>query len=69
MNKRTDKNAEYLVVHCFMGINRSGAVASFTQKYLNLDVKQFNHDNPFIMPNEWVMNMLAGVMLMRKGKK
>lgn len=50
-----------LIVHCSAGICRSGAVGRFANDYLELDQELFHKNNPNILPNEWVENLLWSV--------
>lgn len=47
-----------LFVHCSAGISRSGAVGLFANQYLNLNDSEFYINNPQILPNYWVENVL-----------
>ncbi len=49
---------QVLYVNCMAGISRSGAVARFTLDALELDRHQFKKDNPQIMPNGHVLQLL-----------
>lgn len=51
-----------LFVHCSAGISRSGAVGLFVNQYLNLDESEFYSNNPQILPNYWVENVLWNVV-------
>jgi predicted protein tyrosine phosphatase len=50
-----------LVIHCAAGISRSGAVGLFANRYLNLDEKEFNYNNPLINPNEYILDLLTSI--------
>ena len=52
------KESPIMFVHCSAGISRSGAVATFITEMHKLDNDQFMKDNPQILPNNWVFNML-----------
>lgn len=47
-----------LVVHCHAGISRSGAVGLFINRYLKLNDKLFRQDNPYILPNAYILSTL-----------
>lgn len=55
-NERPGK--EFLLVHCTMGVFRSGAVAYCAREILNLSQSQFTSDNPDIHPNSMVKQIL-----------
>lgn len=50
---------EAVLIHCTMGIARSGAVASFIHDYLKGSWETFKRDNPQIQPNVHVYNLLS----------
>ncbi len=47
-----------VMVHCTAGICRSGAVVDFLRVILDVDDIQFVQDNPNIIPNTWVRDLL-----------
>lgn len=47
-----------IIVHCTAGICRSGAVADFLRVILDVDDIVFLKDNPNIIPNTWVRDLL-----------
>lgn len=49
---------ECLLLHCMLGVFRSGAVASFACDLLGLDRVRFAKDNPRIVPNDLVAQTL-----------
>lgn len=49
---------EAVIIHCTMGVARSGAVASFIHDYLKGDWETFKRNNPQIQPNAHVYNLL-----------
>jgi len=56
------RNKEYnLIVHCSAGVCRSGAVAQFVHVVCQTDTKFFDKHNNHIIPNIWVLNLLASV--------
>jgi len=69
---RINTNTTDLVVHCEAGISRSGAVALFACRYLNLDEQQFWQLNKRkgkhkqIQPNRYVYDTLYHVSGMKK---
>lgn len=50
-----------IIVHCTAGVCRSGAVVDFLHVILDVDDKQFLKDNPNIIPNTWVRDLLWSV--------
>lgn len=46
------------LVHCHAGISRSGAVGTFIRQVLRLDYDSFMRDNPKIIPNQFILNLL-----------
>ena len=59
INKNKDKKT--CIVHCTMGVSRSGGISQFIADYLNVDKNQFKSDNPQICPNNHVIRMLKKV--------
>jgi len=55
VDKHKDKN---FLVHCDAGISRSGAVGTFVCRYLKKDEKIFSSMNPYIRPNNLVLDKL-----------
>lgn len=49
---------EFLLVHCTLGVSRSGAVAAFANELLGLDSQRFSEDNPNIRPLDRVKQIL-----------
>jgi predicted protein tyrosine phosphatase len=49
---------DFIFVHCTAGICRSGAVVDFLRVVLDVDDVQFVSDNPGIIPNDWVLDLL-----------
>lgn len=47
-----------LLIHCFAGICRSGAIGYFAQTMSNVHPLTFSERNKQIMPNEWVLDLL-----------
>jgi len=58
VNKIQQKDIPMLIIHCHAGISRSGAVGLFVTRYLGLDEIEFRQNNPRIMPNFHVLNIL-----------
>lgn len=56
INKHTDKN---IVVHCLLGVSRSGAVAKFINDYFGLDIEYLNQYSNY---NRQVYNKLNAVV-------
>jgi len=50
-----------IMVHCTAGICRSGAVVDFLRVVLDVNDIQFCRDNPNIIPNAWVRDLLWSV--------
>lgn len=49
---------EAVMIHCTMGVSRSGAVASFIHDYVKGDWDTFKRNNPQIQPNAHVYKLL-----------
>ena len=49
---------DMLYVNCMAGISRSGAVVTFVRDLYDLDLAQFEQDNPGIGPNPHVLQLL-----------
>lgn len=47
-----------LIVHCTMGVSRSGAVGSFASDMYGLNFNELKKENPQIVPNSCVYNKL-----------
>lgn len=62
--EKTDKS-KHLIVHCTMGVSRSGAVAEFAVDhfYPNIEYSTFIEKNNFIIPNVYIKNQLIGYYL------
>lgn len=52
---------ETLVVHCMAGISRSGAIGTFINDILGLDLSTFLRNNPHTRPNSYVLKTLRDV--------
>lgn len=48
-----------LLVHCFAGISRSGAIGTFAREMFNLDYSSFKQINPQICPNVHILKVLT----------
>jgi len=59
---KENRHIKNWIVHCTMGISRSGAIAQFINDFLNGDNDQFKIDNPFISPNPCVSILLKREM-------
>jgi predicted protein tyrosine phosphatase len=66
--KHLPTNIDTIFVHCTAGICRSGAVVDFLRVVKDVDDIQFKQDNPNIIPNEWVRDLLWMTWKM-KGQK
>jgi predicted protein tyrosine phosphatase len=49
---------DLFIVHCTMGVSRSGAVGTFINDYFGLDYFQFKRNNPIIQPNQFILSQL-----------
>ena len=59
IDKNRDKSQ--WLVHCTLGISRSGAVGLFINDYLGGDYQTFKRDNPGIVPNVQVTSILKSL--------
>lgn len=50
-----------LLVHCFAGISRSGAIGAFAGLLYGYDFATLLRDHPHIKPNPWVLSLLTEV--------
>ena len=50
-----------LVAHCDAGVSRSGAVGTFAVEYLGLDYETFIKENPYTVPNPFVLRTLRKI--------
>lgn len=57
INRLKDR-IELFVVHCDAGISRSGAVGTWLCDYLRLDYNEFKRENPHILPNQHILDVL-----------
>ena len=48
-----------IIVHCFAGISRSGAIGTFAREMFNLDYERFKRMNPNILPNWYILKILT----------
>jgi len=53
-----ENTGKIFIVHCAAGISRSGAVGTFINDFCNYDYEQFKKDNPFILPNQYILSIL-----------
>lgn len=53
------------VIHCDMGVSRSGAVGAFLRQMLNIDYDSFIKANPQIVPNILVSKILNDTYIKR----
>jgi len=58
---KKEEEDSMLVVHCFAGISRSGAIGGFACDYFGMDYLPFAESNPCIMPNAHISGMLRRV--------
>jgi predicted protein tyrosine phosphatase len=54
----TVEQGDELIVHCFAGISRSGAIGLFAARFLGLDLEDFFSQHPHISPNPLVLRVL-----------
>lgn len=59
-----------IIVHCYAGISRSGAVSTVASRYFNDHVNhhEFNKENPQIQPNYHVVKLLTDEIMEREKK-
>jgi protein-tyrosine phosphatase len=60
-NIKLDLLEANLVIHCHAGISRSGAVGTFACEYLQLSYLEFIKENPYILANQYVLDILKKV--------
>lgn len=58
---QNNKDKKMCIVHCTAGVSRSGAVGTFVNNLYGNPSNDFNSDNPFILPNELVLNLLENI--------
>lgn len=58
-----------LIVHCAMGVSRSGAIAKFALMHSDMNDADFAAFNMQIKPNEWVYQLLCFVEEYKMYKK
>jgi predicted protein tyrosine phosphatase len=56
-----NRHKETLLIHCHAGVSRSGAVATFANDYYMQDYNAFKADNPYILPNPHILQVLNRV--------
>jgi predicted protein tyrosine phosphatase len=54
---KENRDVQYWIIHCTMGISRSGAIAQFINDFFGVD-EHFNRNNPYISPNPHVSSLL-----------
>jgi predicted protein tyrosine phosphatase len=47
-----------LIIQCYAGICRSGAVAEFARALFHLNSEEFIKDNPYIYPNSYMLSVI-----------
>lgn len=57
-----------LIVHCFLGVSRSGAVGIFARELFNADYDYFKRANPVIVPNVLILKLLSETYTSLHGK-
>lgn len=56
--------AKNIIIHCNAGISRSGAIATFARElFQQPNIQQFHIDNPYILPNQFVLHTLKHTLL------
>jgi predicted protein tyrosine phosphatase len=53
-----NENKNLFVIHCLMGISRSGAVGEVLSDYFKIPYEKFKRDNPQVIPNCLVKRIL-----------
>ena len=63
IKKIDPEKTEYLIMHCFAGISRSGAVGTFCAEYFKdyIDIQEFKITNFRIDPNPHVLRILRNL--------
>ena len=56
-------NNTMLLVHCYAGISRSGAVGTFCNEYFNQDKTEFINRNKHILPNGAILRILHNLTI------
>lgn len=62
LDKQKECGIDNGIIHCQAGISRSGAVASFTANYFNMNKFVFKSLNPKIISNPHVLSTLNGIL-------
>lgn len=57
-----NKDKPNFVVHCTMGVSRSGAVGDFLSTYFGVPYDSFKRNNPKVIPNALVRKTLLNAM-------
>jgi predicted protein tyrosine phosphatase len=47
-----------LIVHCHAGISRSGALGTFANELLGLNIEQFRKEHPWVDPQPYMLSSL-----------
>lgn len=58
---RSFSQGDNILVHCFAGVSRSGAIGTFIREVFNTDYDEFKKTNPQIVPNTHVLKVLREV--------
>lgn len=52
------ESSDLVVVNCYMGVSRSGAVSTFIREAFQLDYEQWRQENSHVSPNYFVLDKL-----------
>lgn len=63
------KEPTNLYINCYLGVSRSGAIATFSREFFSFDYQTFKEHNPQIVPNTFVLGVLDKVYKEHKAKK
>ncbi len=58
---QSNNDKRLCIVHCTAGVSRSGAVGTFIHNQYGNPLIDFSAENPFILPNELVLNLLQNI--------
>jgi predicted protein tyrosine phosphatase len=60
---RNNEDKNLFVIHCLMGISRSGAIGEVLSDYFKIPYEKFKRDNPQVIPNCLVKRILTNKLL------
>ncbi|MDD5649412.1 MAG: hypothetical protein PHF86_03195 [Candidatus Nanoarchaeia archaeon] len=66
VNKINSLEIPNLIIHCAAGISRSAAIGLWACRYLKLDEKDFRKENPQILPNFYILDVLNTESMIKK---